>query len=200
MRSPACPACLPACLPERLPACLPACLQDRLGELGLKVFVGVHQPREQVVVDDSNFVFAPMLTRNNTLGSYLADKDRTVRYSEDCVKFTKVHRGLSEGAWLGWLAGLRGCVVSLCAFHSPLPPPPPAGLLVLYCPHRLCVGFQILTRHEGPRIAFELLFRRLSTGPRLIVYDNVSARLCVLLVLLVLLVRADAADAGAGAC
>ena len=42
----------------------------------------------------------------------------------------------------------------------------------MFCPHRFCLGFQILSRHEGPRIAFELLFQKFSIGPRMIVYDN----------------------------
>ena len=45
-------------------------------------------------------------------------------------------------------------------------------MLVMYCPHGICIGFSILTRHEGPRLAFELIYRRFTIGPRLIVYDN----------------------------
>lgn len=63
---------------------------------------------------------------------------------ERCNKFAKTMRGMTE------------------------------GMLCMYCPHGICVAFTILTRHEGPRIAFELIMSRFSSAPALIVYDNVS--------------------------
>jgi hypothetical protein len=47
------------------------------------------------------------------------------------------------------------------------------GLMVLTCPHGICIGFQILCRHEGPRVAFELIYTRFKEAPAYIVYDNV---------------------------
>jgi hypothetical protein len=87
-----------------------------------------------------------MFDGNNQLAHYEADKYRPRRNADDCTKFVRLHQGLSE------------------------------GLLVAFCPHRLCVAFQILSRHEGPRIAFELIYQRFKDGPKLIVYDNVSGR------------------------
>ena len=49
----------------------------------------------------------------------------------------------------------------------------------MYCPHGICIAFTILTRFEGPRIAFELIMSRFEAAPAMIVYDNVSA--CVVL-------------------
>ena len=46
----------------------------------------------------------------------------------------------------------------------------------MFCPHGICIAFSILTRHEGPRIAFELILRRFTIGPYMIVYDNVRMR------------------------
>lgn len=61
-----------------------------------------------------------------------------------CKKYAKIVRGLTE------------------------------GLLCMYCPHAICIAFTILTRHEGPSAAFNLILRRFDTGPALIIYDNVS--------------------------
>lgn len=46
------------------------------------------------------------------------------------------------------------------------------GIVAYYCPHRICLGFQILNRHEGPRLVFEFLYRRFAKAPAFIIYDN----------------------------
>ena len=80
------------------------------------------------------------------MGQYAADKERVIRREGDCNKYVHKRRGISEGL--------------LCAF----------------CPHGVCVAFSILSRHEGPRLAFEMIYRRFDQAPRYIVYDNVSLR------------------------
>lgn len=75
--------------------------------------------------------------------------------------------GCLVGWLVGWLAGLPtpNCPTLACLL---------AGILCLFCPHGICVAFTILTRHEGPRILFELIMSRFSVAPAMIVYDNVS--------------------------
>lgn len=73
---------------------------------------------------------------------YAADKDNPGREPDDCNKFVRMMRGMTE------------------------------GLLCMFCPHGICIGFTILTRHEGPRIAFELIMTRFKRAPAMIVYDN----------------------------
>jgi hypothetical protein len=103
---------------------------------------GGELPFRQPGEESRDWIYAPMLTSNNTLGKYAADTVRVVRTPGDCNKFVKTMSGMTE------------------------------GLVAMFCPHRICIGFQILSRHEGPRIAFELIFKKFKIGPRLIVYDN----------------------------
>ena len=49
-------------------------------------------------------------------------------------------------------------------------------MLCMYCPHGICIAFTVLTRHEGPSAAVEMIVQRFTTGPSMIVYDNVSAQ------------------------
>jgi hypothetical protein len=49
------------------------------------------------------------------------------------------------------------------------------GALTLQCPHGILLGFLVLSGHESTRTVFNLLRRKLRTGPRLIVYDNACA-------------------------
>jgi len=46
------------------------------------------------------------------------------------------------------------------------------GIFTFFCPHGVCLGFSILERYEGPSTAFELLFQRFPTAPRMVIYDN----------------------------
>jgi hypothetical protein len=52
--------------------------------------------------------------------------------------------------------------------HSALTP----GLFTLFCPHGICLGFQLMEHAESPKTAFEILVRRFDRIPRLIIYDN----------------------------
>ena len=115
-----------------------------LGIVGRRASQGGIADRGQPVLDLQQWVYSPMFDGTNQLAHYEADKYKPRRNADDCTKFVRLHQGLSE------------------------------GLLVASCPHRICVAFQILSRHEGPRIAFELIYQRFKDGPKLIVYDNVS--------------------------
>jgi len=52
--------------------------------------------------------------------------------------------------------------------HKTLTP----GLFTMFCPHGICLGFQIMSSPESPRTPFDILVRRFSVMPKLIVYDN----------------------------
>lgn len=49
------------------------------------------------------------------------------------------------------------------------------GAVTVQCPHNVLLGFVVLHRHESPKAVFEFLRRKLTTGPRLVVYDNSCA-------------------------
>lgn len=74
--------------------------------------------------------------------------DDAAHNSEACSKYTQTARGLTK------------------------------GMLGMYCPHGICIAFTILTRHEGPRAAFELIVTHFKRAPAVIVYDNVSHSRC----------------------
>ena len=52
--------------------------------------------------------------------------------------------------------------------HSTLNP----GLFTLFCPHGVCLGFQLMFKAESPRIPFEIFVQRFKDIPTDIVYDN----------------------------
>lgn len=117
----------------------------------------------------------------NKLRTYGADA-QPLGDNEACAKFVGTARGLTEGALAGNLVGAVGGVVFVpvhwwCCFRPRqvvLFASLSAGLMVAYCPHGICIAFTVLTRHEGPRHAFELIACRFPRAPGMIVYDNVS--------------------------
>lgn len=46
------------------------------------------------------------------------------------------------------------------------------GIFAMFCPHGVCLGFRIMSRHEGPRTAFEMVYERFKVAPGVIIYDN----------------------------
>ena len=46
------------------------------------------------------------------------------------------------------------------------------GIFAMFCPHGVCLGFRIMSRHEGPRTAFEMIYERFKVAPGVIIYDN----------------------------
>jgi len=42
----------------------------------------------------------------------------------------------------------------------------------VFCAHRKCLGFSLLTNPEGPSTVFDVVYTRFKTAPKLIVYDN----------------------------
>ena len=93
---------------------------------------------------DGEFVFGPMFDRGSRrlAASYAADAKQPRRMDEDCVKLKRTHAALSE------------------------------GIFAMFCPHGLCILFEILSSHEGPSTAFKLIMSRFERAPAWIVYDN----------------------------
>lgn len=56
------------------------------------------------------------------------------------------------------------------------------GMLLAFCPHGIAIAFIVLTRPEGPVMAFQLIKRRFKRAPAMIIYDNVCAlhKVCML--------------------
>ena len=46
------------------------------------------------------------------------------------------------------------------------------GLFTMFCPHSICIGFQLMVDAESPRIAFETFMRRFKEIPSILIYDN----------------------------
>jgi hypothetical protein len=52
--------------------------------------------------------------------------------------------------------------------HSTLTP----GLFTAFCPHGICLGFQMMEACESPRTALDIMVRRFDEMPKLVIYDN----------------------------
>ena len=52
--------------------------------------------------------------------------------------------------------------------HNTLNP----GLFTMFCPHGVCLGFQLMVNAESPRVAFEIFVRRFNKIPNVLIYDN----------------------------
>jgi hypothetical protein len=52
--------------------------------------------------------------------------------------------------------------------HASLTP----GLFTMFCPHGICLGFQLMDQAESPRTAFDIFIRRFEKVPKLLIYDN----------------------------
>ena len=46
------------------------------------------------------------------------------------------------------------------------------GLFTVFCPHGVCLGFQVMLQCESPATAFDVLLRRFDPVPPLVIYDN----------------------------
>ena len=46
------------------------------------------------------------------------------------------------------------------------------GVFSCCCPHGICWGFSIMKQYEGPGTAFDILVRRFSEAPGMVIYDN----------------------------
>lgn len=46
------------------------------------------------------------------------------------------------------------------------------GMLLAFCPHGIAIAFIVLTKPEGPMMAFQLFKRRFRKAPAMIIYDN----------------------------
>ena len=46
------------------------------------------------------------------------------------------------------------------------------GLFTVFCPHKICLGFQLMVDPESPRIPFDILMTRFEVMPEEIIYDN----------------------------
>ena len=42
----------------------------------------------------------------------------------------------------------------------------------MFCPHGICIGFQLMDKPESPRTPFDIFLRRFVKMPELIIYDN----------------------------
>ena len=82
------------------------------------------------------------------------------------------NRPLLRGAANYKADGSKSALVTGCRkdtmHHNTLTP----GLFTLFCPHGVCLGFQIMENAESPKTAFDILVRRFDKMPKLIIYDN----------------------------
>ena len=46
------------------------------------------------------------------------------------------------------------------------------GMFFIFCPHGICLGFQVMVNKESPRVPFEMLMTRFPVLPTEIIYDN----------------------------
>ena len=46
------------------------------------------------------------------------------------------------------------------------------GMFLTFCPHGICLGFQVMINKESPRVPFEMLMTRFKEMPTEVIYDN----------------------------
>lgn len=92
-----------------------------------------------------NCYFGPSLRYHRPPKDYVADSQSASSKKEDegaCARTDSSHGGLGP------------------------------GLLGVYCPHGICLGFSLMRKSEGERMIFQLLYNRFESAPRIIVYDR----------------------------
>ena len=60
----------------------------------------------------------------------------------------------------------------LCRKESYSHPSLSPGIFTLFCPHRVCYGFEIMRTCESPKIPFQIFRYRFMKPPKRIIYDN----------------------------
>lgn len=95
---------------------------------------------------DDHIAFSPQFPVLHLPQQYKADgrggTHDTARDEVPCTKYTQSHPGLTP------------------------------GIFAVFCPHGMCMGFSIMSRGEGPKTAFDFIFHRFSSAPKMIIYDN----------------------------
>ncbi|KAG1658172.1 hypothetical protein FOA52_006933 [Chlamydomonas sp. UWO 241] len=66
----------------------------------------------------------------------------------------------------------RDEVPSKCTKHADIRARLTYGIFAMFCPHGFCLGFEIMSRAEGPRTAHNMIFWRFSEAPYMVIYDN----------------------------
>lgn len=66
----------------------------------------------------------------------------------------------------------RDTLAPECRKYSQRHPTLTPGMLTLFCPHGICLGFQIMETPESPKTVFDILMVRFKRMPKLIIYDN----------------------------
>ena len=46
------------------------------------------------------------------------------------------------------------------------------GMFLAFCPHGICIGFQVMMDRESPRVPFEMLMSRFAEKPINVIYDD----------------------------
>ena len=99
---------------------------------------------------------APHLKLLRVPQQYKADNDRkpssdSLRDEAPCSKYSDSHPGLTP------------------------------GMFALFCPHGFCVAFKIMSRSEGPKTAFDMLYHRCRLGEKFVILPLVCFCLARLL-------------------
>lgn len=92
-----------------------------------------------------NCFFGPALRFHRPRRDYAADGESAKNKKEEeglCARTPSVHGGLGP------------------------------GLLGVYCPHGICLGFSIMRKSEGEVMVFRMLYNRFECAPRVVVYDR----------------------------
>ena len=55
------------------------------------------------------------------------------------------------------------------SYSHPIPAP---GIFTVYCPHRVCYGFEVMQGCESPKVPFDIFTSRFHSPPKVIIYDN----------------------------
>lgn len=92
--------------------------------------------------EENKLSFFPNLPSLTGPANYAADKLQAKCGSDECRKYT-------------------GC-------HPVLTP----GVFTIFCPHKICYGFEVMSTHESPRHPFQIFRSRFKVAPKLIIYDN----------------------------
>ena len=102
-----------------------------------------HHPHQATTFHQpTNLCYFPNLPQYRGRGKYAADRQKTSHPGDSCRKASYSHPSLSP------------------------------GIFTLFCPHGICLGYEVMQSCESPMHPFNIFKQRFRVAPQVIVYDN----------------------------
>ena len=113
-----------------------------------------------------DLVLAPFQPRSQTFPSPPAENELTYFPNLPMVRGVPVYRADQSSS------RQRQEDQDACRKYASNHPTLTPGIFIIYCPHGVCCGFEVMKTHESPKHPFETFLTRFESPPRTIIYDN----------------------------